>query len=57
MAYLPVIDLLPLTCKDISSSEIHDLSENLGNIFEATAFAYLVNPTLTFSHDDVFNLA
>lgn len=54
---LPIIDLSILSSSSTSEAELKTLSNQLHDVFATTGFAYLTNPPLTFSHDDVFNLA
>jgi isopenicillin N synthase-like dioxygenase len=54
---LPIIDLSVLSSSSPSEIELKALSDQLHDVFATTGFAYLTNPPLSFSHDDVFNLA
>ena len=54
---LPIVDLSILSSSSPSESDLEALSNQLHNVFATTGFAYLTNPPLSFSHDDVFNLA
>lgn len=54
---LPIVDLSPLAGPDVSQDALSNLSIELDKVFRSTGFAYLVNPPLSFSHDDVFGLA
>jgi len=54
---LPIIDLHPLSSSSPSPSDLFALSKDLHNAFATTGFAYLINSPLTFSHDQVFQLA
>lgn len=57
---LPVVDVsaIPLHSDGtIPEEEVTRLSEELHKVFSTTGFAYLVNPPLSFSHDDIFGLA
>ena len=54
---LPIVDLSPLSSPSPSEAELRILSDQLHNVFATTGFAYLINAPLTFSHDDVFQLA
>lgn len=54
---LPIVDLSPLPKPDVSQNDFSELSTELDKVFRSTGFAYLINPPLSFSHDDVFGLA
>lgn len=57
---LPVVDVaaVPLHSDGTMSwEEVTRLSEELHKVFSTTGFAYLVNPPLSLSHDEVFGLA
>ena len=54
---LPIVDLSVLSAPQPTQSDLTDLSRRLFDVFTTTGFAYLVNAPITFSHDDVFNLA
>lgn len=54
---LPIVDLSALSDPDISPHALTNLSKELDSVFRTTGFAYLTNPPLSFSHDDVFGLA
>lgn len=54
---LPIIDLGVLSAPSPSPSDLLKLSKDLYNVFATTGFAYLINPPLSFSHEDVFGLA
>lgn len=54
---LPIIDLHPLSSPSPTPTDLLKLSKDLHNAFATTGFAYLVNAPLTFSHDQVFQLA
>lgn len=54
---LPIVDLSPLSGPNVSHHDLSNLSTELHNVFRSTGFAYLINPPLSFSHDDVFGLA
>lgn len=54
---LPIVDLSPLSRPDVSQHALSNLSTELDKVFRSTGFAYLINPPLSFSHDDVFGLA
>lgn len=56
MKSLPIIDLAILSAIDVSPSSISELSAQLGRVFETTGFAYLINPPLTSTDEDVFEL-
>ncbi|PWY66020.1 Clavaminate synthase-like protein [Aspergillus heteromorphus CBS 117.55] len=52
---LPIIDVSAL--RHHSPSELPELSQRLHDVFTTTGFAYLANPPLSFSHDEVFSMA
>ncbi|PYI09727.1 Clavaminate synthase-like protein [Aspergillus sclerotiicarbonarius CBS 121057] len=54
-ASLPIIDVSSL--KDQPPQQLPDLSQRLYHVFTTTGFAYLVNPPLSFTHDEVFSMA
>lgn len=54
---LPIVDLSILSSPSPSPSDLLALSKDLYNVFATTGFAYLTNAPLSFSHEDVFNLA
>lgn len=54
---LPIVDLSPLSDPEPSSQSLKKLSTDLDRVFRSTGFAYLTNPPLSFSHEDVFGLA
>ena len=54
---LPIVDLAPLNVAAPSTEDIAALSKSLGEVFETTGFAYLVNAPLNFDHGDVFGMA
>ena len=54
---LPIIDLAVLSSSSPSTSDLQGLSDQLRSGFATTGFAYLTNPPLTFSHDDIFKLS
>lgn len=54
---LPIVDLSPLSGPGVSQNDLSRLSRELDKVFRSTGFAYLINPPLSFSHDDVFGLA
>ena len=54
---LPIVDLSVLSSSLPEESQLKNLSNQLHDVFATTGFAYLTNVPLTFSHDDVFNLA
>lgn len=54
---LPIVDLSPLSGPDVSQDALSNLNIHLDKVFRSTGFAYLINPPLSFSHDDVFGLA
>jgi isopenicillin N synthase-like dioxygenase len=54
---LPIVDLSILSSPSPSRSELKDLSAKLYDVFATTGFAYLTNPPLSYSHEDIFRLA
>ena len=54
---LPIVDLSILSASWTSKDDLQELSNQLYDVFATTGFAYLINPPLTFSHEDVFALA
>ena len=54
---LPMVDMAPLHATKPSVEELQVLSKQLHEVFRTTGFAYLINPPLSFSHDDVFSIA
>ena len=58
---LPVIDLAPLTAAitggKAPAADVGSIGQRLCHVFETVGFAYLVNSPVSFSHDEVFNLA
>ena len=54
-ASLPIIDVAAL--KDHPPQQLPDLSQRLYQVFTTTGFAYLVNPPLSFPHEEVFAMA
>ena len=54
---LPIVDLAPLSAESVTEEELHALSAQLHEAFAQVGFAYLLNPPLSFSHDDVFGMA
>ncbi|KAI1330248.1 Clavaminate synthase-like protein [Xylariaceae sp. FL0255] len=56
---LPIVDLghVKLDGSVLSDLEQERLSKELYDVFATTGFAYLVNTPLSFSHDEVFELA
>lgn len=54
---LPIVDLSILSHPEPSPPHLLALSNNLYHAFATTGFAYLVNPPLTPTHEDVFGLA
>lgn len=54
---LPIVDLSPLSYPSPSQEDLKSLSNQLYEVFATTGFAYLTNPPLDFTHDDVFKLA
>jgi isopenicillin N synthase-like dioxygenase len=54
---LPIIDLQSLSSSSPTPSDLLTLSKTLHNAFATTGFAYLINAPLTFSHNQVFQLA
>lgn len=54
---LPIVDLSPLSDPDVSPHVLDNLSTELDRVFRTTGFAYLTNPPLSFSHENVFGLA
>jgi hypothetical protein len=53
---LPIVDLAPLSHATPSESSLKRLSEQLRDVFSTVGFAYLINPPLSFSHRDVFDV-
>ncbi|PYH94514.1 oxidoreductase [Aspergillus ellipticus CBS 707.79] len=54
-ASLPIIDVAAL--RHHAPQQLPELSQHLAQVFTTTGFAYLTNPPLSFSHDEVFHLA
>ncbi|EIW75300.1 Clavaminate synthase-like protein [Coniophora puteana RWD-64-598 SS2] len=55
---LPIVDLSPLSKgPKLSVEDRNKLAGELHEVFKTVGFAYLVNPPLSFSHDDVFGTA
>ncbi|KAJ4417533.1 hypothetical protein N0V82_006092 [Gnomoniopsis sp. IMI 355080] len=54
---LPIVDLSPLSNPEISPLALKNLSTELDRVFRTTGFAYLINAPLSFSHENVFDLA
>ncbi|KAF2659842.1 oxidoreductase [Lophiostoma macrostomum CBS 122681] len=54
---LPIIDLSPLHTAQLAENEIATLSKQFGEVFSTTGFAYLVNPPLSFDHEEMFAVA
>ena len=54
---LPIVDLSALKHENASPEALADLSGRLHNVFATTGFAYLVNSPLSFSPEDVFEMA
>ena len=53
---LPIVDLAPLSHANPSEASLKRLSKQLRDVFETVGFAYLINPPLSFSHRDVFDI-
>jgi isopenicillin N synthase-like dioxygenase len=54
---LPIIDLAPLGAPHPSDQDLQQLSDQLSNVFQTVGFAYLINPPLSFDHEEVFGVA
>ena len=54
---LPIIDLTALSAQSPACSDLKDLSTQLYDVFSSTGFAYLTSAPLSFSHEDVFDIA
>jgi isopenicillin N synthase-like dioxygenase len=54
---LPIIDLSPLQNAKLAEADMAILSKQLCEVFSTTGFAYLVNPPLSFDHEEVFAAA
>ena len=54
---LPIIDLSPLSSPAPSRATLSSLSSTLSTAFSTTGFAYLTNAPLSFTDNEVFDLA
>jgi isopenicillin N synthase-like dioxygenase len=54
---LPIVDLSLLSSTSPSTTQLKALSDQLSTVFATTGFAYLINPPLSFTHDDLFALS
>ena len=54
---LPIVDLAPLTSDAATDEELKALSSRLHEVFTTVGFAYLINPPLSYTHDDVFGIS
>lgn len=54
---LPVVDVGALKDPNVPSEDIAQLSQKLYDVFATTGFAYLINPPLTFDHEEIFELS
>ena len=57
MISLPIIDLLSLSCPDVSVTDYQALSAQLGRAFENIGFAYLINSPIIFNREAIFATA
>ena len=54
---LQLVDLSPLHDSQPSQANLLSLSKQLYDVFSTVGFAYLVNPRLSYAHDEVFSMA
>ena len=54
---LPVVDVGALKDPKVRTKDIAQLSQQLHDVFATTGFAYLINPPLSFDHEEIFEVS